>query len=221
MKFRRPTHPFICGKTHAGKFQVKRKSRRDRMLAKLRMARGVILDRQHAAELTRAFGPHPLVEQRRAPCEAARREEAKKRKPTVVNKRKGTALIPHTGGRPEFTPTPKQGSASLKQEDIARLITSPHTGKGISPVPTPKQREHVVWRRWPGSASLKQEDIARLITSPHTGKGISPAGIAVAHRIGESSRCRGQPVDTIARCFVLTAGARSQSDDLRAPCGSP
>ena len=30
---------FICGKTHAGKFQVKRKSRRDRMLAKLRMVK--------------------------------------------------------------------------------------------------------------------------------------------------------------------------------------
>ena len=36
MQLRRPTHPFICGKTRAGKFQLQRKTRRDRMRAKLR-----------------------------------------------------------------------------------------------------------------------------------------------------------------------------------------
>ena len=35
MKFRRPTHPFICSKTRAGKFQIQRKTRADRMRAKL------------------------------------------------------------------------------------------------------------------------------------------------------------------------------------------
>ena len=38
---------FICGKTHAGKFQVKRKSRRDRMLAKLRMVKEEMRGRMH------------------------------------------------------------------------------------------------------------------------------------------------------------------------------
>ena len=35
MKSHRPTHPFICSKTRRGKFQIKRKSRRDRMRVKL------------------------------------------------------------------------------------------------------------------------------------------------------------------------------------------
>src|SRR5215470_6876607 len=38
---------FICGKTHAGKFQVKRKTRRDRMLAKLRMVKEEMRGRMH------------------------------------------------------------------------------------------------------------------------------------------------------------------------------
>src|SRR5215471_12165062 len=38
---------FICGKTRAGKFQIKRKSRRDRMLAKLRMVKEEMRGRMH------------------------------------------------------------------------------------------------------------------------------------------------------------------------------
>ena len=38
---------FICGKTRAGKFQVKRKTRRDRMQAKLRMVKEEMRRRMH------------------------------------------------------------------------------------------------------------------------------------------------------------------------------
>jgi RNA-directed DNA polymerase len=38
---------FICGKTRAGKFQVKRKTRRDRMQAKLRMVKEEMRRRRH------------------------------------------------------------------------------------------------------------------------------------------------------------------------------
>ena len=38
---------FICGKTRAGKFQIKRKTRRDRMRAKLRMIKGEMWRRMH------------------------------------------------------------------------------------------------------------------------------------------------------------------------------
>ena len=47
MKFRRPTHPFICGKTRAGKFQIKRKTQRDRMRAKLKMIKEEMWRRMH------------------------------------------------------------------------------------------------------------------------------------------------------------------------------
>ena len=47
MKSRRPTHPFICGKTRAGKFQIKRKTRRDRMRAKLKMIKEEMWWRMH------------------------------------------------------------------------------------------------------------------------------------------------------------------------------
>ena len=36
MKSRQPTHPHICGRTRQGRFQIRRKSRRDRRSAKLR-----------------------------------------------------------------------------------------------------------------------------------------------------------------------------------------
>ena len=36
MKFRRPTHPFICSETRAGRFQIQRKTRADRMRANCR-----------------------------------------------------------------------------------------------------------------------------------------------------------------------------------------
>src|SRR6516162_1896827 len=38
---------FICGKTRAGKFQIRRKTRRDRMLAKLRMVKEEMRGRMH------------------------------------------------------------------------------------------------------------------------------------------------------------------------------
>ena len=38
---------FICGKTRAGKFQIKRKTRRDRMRAKLKMIKGEMWRRMH------------------------------------------------------------------------------------------------------------------------------------------------------------------------------
>ena len=38
---------FICGKTRAGKFQLQRKSRRDRMTAKLRMIKDELRQRMH------------------------------------------------------------------------------------------------------------------------------------------------------------------------------
>jgi hypothetical protein len=47
VKSRRPTHPFICGKTRQGKFQIKRKTRRDRMRAKLRMIKEELWQRMH------------------------------------------------------------------------------------------------------------------------------------------------------------------------------
>jgi hypothetical protein len=42
-----------------------------------------------------------------------------------------------------------------------------------------------------------------------------------SHRIGEPSRCRGQPVGIIARCFILTAGTDSPIRRARVPsCSS-
>src|SRR5437660_10897386 len=38
---------FICGKTRAGKFQIKRKTRRDRMRAKLKMIKEEMWRRMH------------------------------------------------------------------------------------------------------------------------------------------------------------------------------
>ena len=38
---------FICGKTRAGKFQIKRKTRRDRMRAKLRLIKEELRKRMH------------------------------------------------------------------------------------------------------------------------------------------------------------------------------
>ena len=38
---------FICGKTRAGKFQIKRKTRRDRMRAKLKMIKAELWRRMH------------------------------------------------------------------------------------------------------------------------------------------------------------------------------
>src|SRR5262245_62566641 len=40
---------FICGKTRQGKFQIKRKTRRDRMRAKLRMVKEEMRGRMHQA----------------------------------------------------------------------------------------------------------------------------------------------------------------------------
>ena len=47
MKSRRPTHPFICGKSRSGKFQIKRKTRRDRMRAKLTTIKEEMWRRMH------------------------------------------------------------------------------------------------------------------------------------------------------------------------------
>ena len=47
MKSRRPTHPFICGTSSGGQFQIKRKTRRDRMRAKLKEIKGEMRQRRH------------------------------------------------------------------------------------------------------------------------------------------------------------------------------
>src|SRR5207248_7978919 len=47
----------------------------------------------------------------------------------------------------------------------------------------------------------------------------SEPGVASAHRTGKSSAVLGSAGQHHARCFVLAAGARGRSDDLRAPCG--
>ena len=47
MKSRRPTRPFICGKTRRGGFQVQRKSRRDRVRAKLKEIKAQLRRRRH------------------------------------------------------------------------------------------------------------------------------------------------------------------------------
>jgi len=47
VKLRRPTHPFICGTSRQGGFLVKRKTRRDRMRAKLREIKDELRRRRH------------------------------------------------------------------------------------------------------------------------------------------------------------------------------
>ena len=47
MKFRRPTHPFICERNSRGQFLVKRITRRDRMRAKLREIKEEMRRRMH------------------------------------------------------------------------------------------------------------------------------------------------------------------------------
>jgi hypothetical protein len=47
VKLRRPTHPFLCGTTRAGKFLVKRASRRDRVRAKLKEVKTELRRRMH------------------------------------------------------------------------------------------------------------------------------------------------------------------------------
>ena len=47
MKFRRPTHPFICSETCAGRFQIQRKTRADRMRAKLQEIKQEMRRRMH------------------------------------------------------------------------------------------------------------------------------------------------------------------------------
>ena len=47
MKFRRPTHPHICGKSRRGAFQLQRKTRRDRMRAKLQEIKAELRQRMH------------------------------------------------------------------------------------------------------------------------------------------------------------------------------
>ena len=53
MKLRRPTHLFICGRSRKGKFLLKRKSRRDRMRAKLAEIKKELRRRMH----------HPIPDQ--------------------------------------------------------------------------------------------------------------------------------------------------------------
>jgi RNA-directed DNA polymerase len=47
VKSHRPTHPFICGKSHQGRFLLLRKSRRDRMTAKLKEVKEELRRRMH------------------------------------------------------------------------------------------------------------------------------------------------------------------------------
>jgi len=47
VKSRRPTHPFICGRTRQGRFLLKRKSRGDRMRAKLKEIKKELRLRMH------------------------------------------------------------------------------------------------------------------------------------------------------------------------------
>jgi len=47
VKLRRPTHLFICGRSRRGKFLIKRKSRRDRMRAKLEEIKKELRQRMH------------------------------------------------------------------------------------------------------------------------------------------------------------------------------
>ncbi len=48
---------FICGKTRQGKFQIKRKTRRDRMRAKLRMIREEMIQRPGWGGQVNLLGP--------------------------------------------------------------------------------------------------------------------------------------------------------------------
>ena len=47
MKSRRPTHPFLCGKSRRGNFLLKRKTRRDRVVAKLKEVKDELHRRMH------------------------------------------------------------------------------------------------------------------------------------------------------------------------------
>ena len=47
MKSRQPTHPFLCGKSRRGNFLLKRKTRRDRAVAKLKEVRDELRRRMH------------------------------------------------------------------------------------------------------------------------------------------------------------------------------
>ena len=47
MKSRRPTHPFLCGKSRRGNFLLKRKTRRDRAVAKLKEVKDELRRRMH------------------------------------------------------------------------------------------------------------------------------------------------------------------------------
>ena len=47
VQLQRPTHPFICGKSRRGTFLLKRKTRRDRMRAKLRAIKQEMGRRMH------------------------------------------------------------------------------------------------------------------------------------------------------------------------------
>jgi RNA-directed DNA polymerase len=47
VKSRRPTHPFVCGKSRAGRFLLKRRTRRDRRQAKIKDVAGELRRRMH------------------------------------------------------------------------------------------------------------------------------------------------------------------------------
>ena len=47
VKFRQPTHPFLCGKSRRGNFLLKRKTRRDRAVAKLKEVKDELRRRMH------------------------------------------------------------------------------------------------------------------------------------------------------------------------------
>ena len=49
MQLRRPTHPHICGRTRNGKFSWRRKTRRDRLRARLREVKETLRRRLHTA----------------------------------------------------------------------------------------------------------------------------------------------------------------------------
>ena len=49
MQLRRPTHPHICGRTRIGKFSLRRKTRRDRLRARLREVKETLRRRLHTA----------------------------------------------------------------------------------------------------------------------------------------------------------------------------
>jgi RNA-directed DNA polymerase len=47
VQLRRPTHPFLCGKSRRGNFLLKRKTRRDRAVAKLKEVKDELRRRMH------------------------------------------------------------------------------------------------------------------------------------------------------------------------------